>query len=69
MASRSSRRFLERAGLITTQRLPSSRMALGNLASLNYPLKPPLLSGQTRANEGDPSPDRGLSRAWPYGTL
>jgi hypothetical protein len=69
MASRSPRRFLERSGLIVTQRLPSGRLALGNLASLNYPLKPPYPPEHNRPNEGDPPPDRGVSREWPYGTI
>jgi hypothetical protein len=55
--------------LISTQRLPASRLALGNLASMNYPLKPPYDIEHNRPNEGSPPPDRGISREWPYGTL
>jgi len=67
MPSRSSRRFLERSGLIVTQRLPQSRVAIGNLNSLRYPLNPPYPTEHNRPNEGDPPPDRGVSREWPYG--
>jgi hypothetical protein len=67
MASRSPRRFLERSGLIVTQRLPARRAAIGNLSSIDYPLKPPYPAEFNRPNEGDPPPDRGLSREWPYG--
>jgi hypothetical protein len=69
MASRSPRRFLERSGLINTQRLPSSRMAIGNLASIRYPLKPPYPPEHNRPNEGDIPPDRGVSREWPFGII
>ena len=63
--SRSPRRFLERRGLIRTDWLPMPVVALAGLQIRSYPLKDPRPADQQRPLEGDPNPDRGVSREWP----
>lgn len=64
--SRSPRLYLERRGLIRTDRLPTPVVALAALQIRSYPLRDPRPADQQRPLEGDPPPDRGVSREWPH---
>lgn len=64
--SRSPRLFRERKGLIPTYRAPMPVVAMASLGIRGYRLKDPRPADQQRPLEGDPPPDRGVSREWPF---
>jgi hypothetical protein len=66
MVGRSSKRFMERAGLVPTVRKPMSTVNLGALRLRDYPVAKPLPIPDYLGNtQGNPPPDRTSSRDWP----
>ena len=66
MISRSPRRFLERRGLVDTNRKPMSTTNFNALRIRDYPLDSPLpLVEYQKVTQGKPPPDRGPSAEWP----
>lgn len=63
--SRSSRLFLQRAGLTLTRRTPQPVVAFASLGVRDYPLKDPAPPHLLVPTQGDPVPDRGVSTEWP----
>lgn len=65
--SRSAHLYTERAGLAETYRSPTPRLAPGLNAVLNVPVSVPLPNPEfLYENNGNPPPDRGLTRVWPH---
>jgi hypothetical protein len=65
--SRSALEFLRREGLVDESARPAPRLSLTDLLVHTVPLSSPPLPGQTvlREYEGQPPPDRGVTRPWP----
>lgn len=65
--SKSPIRFMERRGLIQTERAPVPRVAPDLCIVHNMPLKPPLPDPQLLLAAEGIIPDRGLTTQWPHG--
>jgi len=64
----SAKDFQERHGLRNTRRDPAPKMDACANKIHTFPLVPPLpLPGFLHRENGNPSPDRGLSDVWPHG--
>lgn len=65
--SRNAVMFLKRKGLTFEPARPRPRLDLKALLVHTVPLASPPkpVQGVLQTYEGDPSPDRGISRAWP----
>lgn len=66
--SRSSKAFLERAGIKQTHRyMISPKLDLTNLKAYSLRLKPPLpVPSLVLIDNGTPPPDRPASKDWPW---
>jgi hypothetical protein len=66
MISRSPKKYLERRGIFETHRKPMSTVSLNSLNLRDYPIQPPFpVMGLRQYTQGDPVPDRGISKEWP----
>lgn len=66
--SRSSKLFLERAGVRPTYTTPSPVYSAGTNPAHALPLAPPLPTPEYQGvTQGDPRPDRGQTENWPHG--
>jgi hypothetical protein len=66
IVSRSAKKYLERRGIFDTHRKPMSTASLNSLRVRDYPLEPPFPIPELRQyTQGDPVPDRGVSKEWP----
>lgn len=64
--SRSPRKYLERRGILGTYRKPMSTVSLNSLRLRDYPLESPFpITDLRQYTQGDPVPDRGISKEWP----
>lgn len=64
--SKASKFYLERAGILMTERGPRAHLSPTLNAVHFYPLKPPLPNPVFLQDEnGNPSPDRASTRIWP----
>lgn len=67
--SKSPKLFLERAGIRPTVPSPHPVYAMGDNPAHRLPLKPPLpIPEYVENTQGNPPPDRGVTKEWPYGT-
>lgn len=65
MISRSPKRYLERRGLVDTNRKPMSTVNLASLRTRDYPLEPPLPLPEYRQYTQGVGVDRATSTEWP----
>jgi hypothetical protein len=65
--SRSPEQFMRRCGLAQEAERPAPRLDVSSLLVANLPEIGNPVQGALEVYEGDPAPDRGLVREWPYG--
>lgn len=66
IVSRSAAEFMRRHGMVSEPESPAPRLDLRNLLVHTAPAPASIPEHTLEGYEGDPPPDRGTARPWPY---